>query len=965
MWTDEEQKELESWQKEYGVDRAACDGKTLTLSGLSGESSYPDKLSFWLQLSHLKFEDTMISEDWFLLIERYTNITEVSLNSPKFLRNPELPAHVTTVELSRLRDNNQANIIKKNCKTIKALRLKEINISSNLQKFIQSMTELEQLDLESITPMGTLGTKSKLKHLRLCQIESEPTFNKWVEGLRGLEYIDITGTLFRNISSELISSAKTLKISASEITTLPEYSGSALKCLSLSQVDINCIPESYMQENLTTLYVSNSGIEVLPKKLSKLPFLEELSISKTKISSLPVTMKSTKRLRKIDFSSSKIRHLPRWLKDATALEYLDISSCNLIDIEPDISLPLIQHLDVKNERGSWDNQQSSGFFVKHLKIEGYDPRYLTQGNAKFLLPYFYDAHKKCSHEARVIVSGDTQEVRSIIIRSLLENDIWDESIKLYGFSTMDLTAPELSNHGRYSESVNSNIYLPNDILIHVNELSSDPEYEIAHELFYTDNCVYVIGINFDNTLNVYAKLKKHINTIGQYTSNASIVFCIMSTNKIVSNEIICSNLAIIATKVQKISICNISLSNEEERIDKIANTVFSSIATLKSFEWQIPQSWWSIKYHIEKLFLEYSHISQETFREVCISHLNLSKDYSPEGLSYIFESILDWLRDMETISTFTANERMLPSTIYNKRWLAGCVYGILHYSKEMSGNTTLNNIWNMADECGDEVLLNSHFRQHSQELLEALQNIGLCIKGNTTNTPGDTLLRFPFLLNIFSVHQSCLFFQKSKFSAFHTTDLNELLTHASMSVDEDALHYTISMDILTQSFYSSFLCNIHNIFENKKLNQKNKILYKNSFILVGREGAIIIFSDSFDADKSSCCLFVTGIPGNPADIHVHASGTSHSKQTRKKQNLLWMSSIAFEAFTATLNQQQMKGLPEQCTIFFEERQGDETSLIPLDDIMLYKETGRRDYFCAPLKKTINVNKKFASIYPNI
>ena len=968
--------QLAKWQKNH-AQYAQYDSmdQSITLRGIRSGAVELSRLPDFSLVRKLRLIESTLSLDWFKLIQEYVHIESVVFEDAFSPPDCKLPDHVHDVSFRLVPTGSVATLLKSNMANLTHVTLKEVEFNKNLETIIKKLDQLHHLDLESTKPPGPLGEKPHLTHLRLSQLELESNFVNWVEQLHGLTHIEFVGTGFTEITSSFIKNAKTLIIRMSEITQLPEYKGKSLECLALTNVDLTEIPVSFMQATLKSLELSRTNVYSLPTAIETLGELEELALQQCKITQLPKQMACTAKLKKLDLSSLPITSLPEWLKEATNLEYLDICDCHLIDIPERIALPLLRNskMEVKNARGQWEvAPNAQGFYIKGLRIQGFDPRYLTSGYAKQLLPYFYKSQKRPGHEATLFVVGADEYRRRKAIRALLDEDIFDEErVEGHGVATLETGTPELAFGGVYFFD-DQEKRLPNDLRLHIHDVISGIAYDVAHPTFFLDSCLYLVLIDSESGRSIYDQAKYFLYSIEQKAPHASIVFCVTSDNE---NQVPFSEEHLLkslngslscATCAKVMPIHDDNDSEEYDEFQKIfSGTVFSMIERLPIMKWQIPVAWMSIRKDIESRFRGgEDHIGFDVFRKLCEYYLLEELNSVFHGINAIdpnfLTGILQWLKESGVIFFPLEGTSQFPNTIFNSQWVKQCVYGILHYARQTPGLASLTEIWEMADEKIDEELLDTEFVNHPEPLLNFLQNAGL---GIASSSGIDARLLFPLFRSILAPTM----YSSKTLSPY---EIRHWLTNATAPTGVTNRHYVIDLSVLTEEFYSSFLHTLHKRYQ-RILEAWGLSSSKEACWCIGREGGLFAFPPKDDdREIRSGSLLVMGVPGSPARMHIYASGAtgptfpSHWQHGRS-HHILAYATMALNAFRETLSRHQIleEGMVRH-VIYFEETLGDESTLIPLEDIKAYKEAGRSGYYCAPLKKLFDVKRIFETTYPN-
>lgn len=997
---DDFSKKLIGWKKKWAV-QADYDpeGLSLRLGGMRGGTKDLGRVPGFDSVRQLHLVEASLTEDWFQLLNSHKHITSLSLESVLLPPGCQLPAHVREIAFRRVPSESIAELLESNLANLTHLGLKELDFTNALYIVVQQLNALTQLDLESTWPPGALGDKLLLTHLRLSQLTLNPEFVDWVKALRGLTHIEFAGTRFYELEPDFFKDARTLIIGRSEFKVLPEYTGNTLERLSLTYLPLAKIPASFMQPTLKSLELRGTEITELPVGIEKLDKIEELSVAQCRVKRLPGHMACVKRLRKLDLASLPIENLPAWLGEASSLEYLSLCGCRLSDIPEEIALPLVNRMTVKDEWGRWeapskDNPGSKTLYVKDLMIRSFDPRFLVSNIADQLLLYYYRAQKKVAHETTLFVLGASEHLRKQAIRALLEEGVLDEGHRGHGMIALDVGSPELAFGGEYYHSIEKTIKrLPGDLRLHIQEVVDGAAYNVAHPAFFLDSCIYLVLLDEENSTSISTQATSFAYMIEQSAPNAALVFCVVEGGRgpeAKGQSPGEGTGAITFPGEQLLASLGVSLPSDscvvrmespgmdDEEFEKsqrvLSGTVFSMIERLPIMEWHFPIAWSNIRREMEAQFKAFSHISRERFMEICKRYLmgelkQLSTGTDAIGRDFLL-ALLRWLN--ESGVTFISDEgtRHDQANVFHAGWVRQCVYGVLQYARREYGLTSIARIEEAADNKSDkdaEELLETRFLQHAQPLLGMLQESGLCVdlESNSNDFFAGRQLLFPLFRSLLATNPYSP-------SLLGPDQIRDWLASATAPTKITTRHYVIDFSVLTQGFYSAFLATVYRNYQST-LEAWGIASLPEACWAVGWEGGLFAFPPKdiggTRPELRSGSLLVLGSPGSPARMHIYASGAAcpvfppHWQRARS-HNVLAYATVALDAFWGTLRKHPSLKGTERHTVYFEETLGDDSALIPLEDIKAYRDAGRADYYCAPLRKTFDVGRTFLTTYPN-
>ncbi len=663
---------------------------TLILSGNSIEV-LPDSIYHLVNLRDLRLNNNAISEisrDISQIIQlRYLDMSSNHIHSiPETIG---LLVNLETFDLSN-------NIVEKLPDSFTKLqKLKKLWLNNNglieLPKDIGFLWRLENFQIHGNELLGLPDSFRELTHLQCLDISKNQ-----------LSCMPDYITHF----SELIY----LYANDNHMVTIPEQIGRLvnLKRLRLFNNRLNGIPESIGElELLEEIDLSNNNLINLPATLGMLTNLRRMSVYNNNLSTIPETIGNLTKLMVINLRKNLLQTLPESLQRLFSLFWIDISENQFITVPEFIGqLPHIKYIGISclninfipvsfintdlpfiDDSLEIMEGQKEGIYIKGLNIAEQDISVFIDNN-RLLIKSYYDEYKVYINEAKVIFLGDGNVGKTYSIRRLLNDGSIENS----------------ENEDYYQTSMTPGIRIEElpviddvdgQILLHLWDFGGQEIMHSMHKCFLTSDTCYVIVVSTRNDRDQMGQARYWLRTVHTIAEKSPVLLFVnrwarmsdrLDIEKLLKEfpDNLCSREQILFIDAKK-------ASNEE--FMELKNSLLNVVKQMPTFHRQVPQSWISIRNHLQSLSRN-SHkftINEEEYRDICQKyHLFHNIDRDEEEKLQL--ELLDWFNNTGVCFSYHFNKYKEPLYQYkvlNPEWLTNAIYLLIMNGNEYAQNGIL------------------------------------------------------------------------------------------------------------------------------------------------------------------------------------------------------------------------------------------------------------------------------------
>jgi len=618
----------------------------------------PKSLSLFKNLTFLSLKGNVLQKIEFIEIMNYLQELDISNNSIRDLDFVVFTPSLRTLTFESNQVNSLAPVaILKNLKTIFLNNnlCSDLNPLSNLKeltKIFASNNELKNLEglsgLINVEFLAVIGNKiddisaiTSLKNLNYASLGFNKIFDLTpIQNMPKLTQLSLLYNVISDLSTmknlpvlanfevsqnqitDISTLANFLALSSLDISSNPIESLEILQeCKNLVSLKINStnhiLKNTLLFGKLTkleNLHLNNNDIEDV-SFLSELYNLKSLELVGNKIKSVESLSKLTN-LTALNLGTNKIKHFPKWLLDSG--------------------------MQIINE-----GQLVNGYNLKLNEIEDVPGIFLKQNNDS-IKDYLKSLEQgsKAINEIKVILLGEGAVGKTSIVNYLEGKKFNKNQSQTHGIN--------IAQYGG-TDGIRMKIwdFGGQDIMHH------------THQLFLTENSVYVIVLNAREKSDVEKWLK-----LAKIFGGDSPV--IIVTNKIDENPSEHENIKFLDTKYVNLKGRYARISCETgEGLAEFKELLNSTIQELLHVRTLWGNSWLYVKERLDSMrnnrsFKDY--INYDLFREIC--------DESGVNPNHQ-DTLINWLHELGTV-TYFPDAALSETNVINPSWLTEAFYKIIN-----------------------------------------------------------------------------------------------------------------------------------------------------------------------------------------------------------------------------------------------------------------------------------------------
>jgi internalin A len=637
--------------------------------------------------------------------------------------------------------------------------LRNLDLSSNQINdisFLKGLTGLKDLDLSSnqIKDISFLKGLTGLKDLDLSSNQIKDI--SFLKGLTGLKDLDLSSNQISDISFlEGLTGLQSLDLSSNQISDISFLEGlTGLQSLDLRSNQVNDISFLKGLTGLKDLDLRTNQINDI-SFLKGLTGLKDLDLRTNQINDISF-LKGLTGLKDLDLSSNQINDIS-FLKGLTGLRNLALNSNQISDISP-ISNLIQSGIPVNIDQfGEGINLFDNPITKPPIEI-------VKQGN-EAILTYFesLEGTKKEGkgivqlNEVKVLLLGEGMAGKTSLLKRLKGLKFNKHESKTHGINIENLRLAKLPVFKHYPQL--------KDVVLNVWDFGGQEIMHASHQIFLTNRSIYIYVLD-SRTGNKKDYWLHHIERFG----GSSPAF--VAINKIDKNpnyELERSTLnrkyPFIQNRFHRIS------CESGEGLEELKRQLSELIPQTELFQTAIPESWLRIKHALEEATDQKRYIGEKEFIAIC-SNNGVEKPRERNTL-------LKFLHDLGVVFHFE-KLRLKGFYVLDPLWVTVGIYRIINTYDITNGILTesrLNYILNQEEQKKEEYTANEQDWEynHSEQinLLEIMEEFELLYPiGKKEYLVPDLLPKEP---EVFS------------------------------EAPEDALHFVLLYDFLTQSLYNRLI----------------------------------------------------------------------------------------------------------------------------------------------------------------
>lgn len=622
---------------------------------------------------------------------------------------------------------------------LKSLETLNVNLNSNgnlLRRMsiilFKKTYQFINLGLKDISPLKSL---IKLKKLSLCgaNISDLSPLNNLFE----LQELDLSLSTISSISSlSSLNKLEKLFLSGTQIFNLdPLKSLNNLISLDIPNTKVIDISPLVNLLNLKEFILFETEVKDI-SVLSKLVNVEHLGCAATKITELS-PIKELNKLVRLDVSYNNLTNIDA-ISSLIQLERLELVGINLTNLLPISKLKHLKSLWIENNSLSdlsplkeiilkgiplfYNNfkNKSYGIFVDNCPIDKVLIAAIEEGQ-NAVIDYFKSERVQL-FESRVLILGEPRAGKTTLRRKLksvstaMPNS--DESTIAFEIEVEPVSFTFKRNEKQ--ETCTLQIW----------DFGGQEYYRILHQLFITDQSVYVIVVDTDRNKNE-EEIDFWFDTIQRLGGNKNgnfspvILFQNAKTNRSGSDFIDLKRRYNLFWKQSKEFVVNLNAIDENnlslfnptelDKFQEFRQYLEQSFCKLDNFGLEMPKKWIKIKNELTKL--KKNWITIEDFFAICEEN-EIENNEEQERVLSIFRS-LGYVLHYEY-------EKLIGMVILNKEWLIHALYRAL--DNEIIKK---NRGWFKAEDA-IKIWSELQYKNRTSELIEVMEKFNLCFYNNVS-----------------------------------------------------------------------------------------------------------------------------------------------------------------------------------------------------------------------------------------
>lgn len=362
------------------------------------------------------------------------------------------------------------------------------------------------------------STKSTILDLSGRQLDVVPA-ELWT--LKHLVSLDLSGNILEKIPEEMsnLRNLETLKLRGNRLTELPRVvcQLTQLKTLDLFKNKLCNLPAEIesltslenldLRYNILTSLPRQIGkltsllriqlrvnmLEEIPAEIGEMSSLVYLDLRVNRISKLPPTIGKLSNLEILDLRGNDLRELPREIGNLYKLQSLDLNYNQLEALVPELGqLSNLRSFDIEDNQISALPQELANLHPSvRINASGNPlPKAILQlaERSGALLTYLRsvshsnECRSYSEREAKLLVVGDPNVGKTSLVASILKERFVPNRPTTHGISVRHIDFERSDGNA-------------DRITLHTWDFGGQDAYRITHQLFYSDQCLYLLVWN--------------------------------------------------------------------------------------------------------------------------------------------------------------------------------------------------------------------------------------------------------------------------------------------------------------------------------------------------------------------------------------------------------------------------------------------------------------------------------------
>lgn len=755
-----------------------------------------------------------------------------------------------------------------------------------------------------------------------------------------VKHLDVSNSRISKLPEALLEGLVSLNIQESQIGELPipKVKLKNLKCLIISNTSVVHIPKEFFSPELDRLLIGERQVDIFPDEIAQLAKLKVLSIAGTKINHLPDQVSFTQTLECLDLSFTGISKLPSWLGATKKLKFLGLSELYLEDFNMSIYSTVFnkeKDITFKNSYPQWSGfpfgpVAKEGIYIPRVNIRDKHVRYLLTNDKDFLDIYSREEEIP-NHELQVVFCGETSGENYKLIRDIL--NIGDDSSIF-----RDALGLRRTEHINLEDS-DGRLLLHQDAKISFWELDDKAVFQTAHHLFLSDNSLYIVMLDARKSDAIHYTALKWAKYIELYAPWSEIMY-ILTHAKDKSDLHFFRQFKTINNLTMSIHSMGFydekddeEFKEYEEKIDDARRQLAHLIKVAPEYVRPVPISWRKTRHHLHSLLEVSDIITYSQFKDIFNLYEHIEGKYEK-----IKRHLLEWFDNTGLFFRTKHLEDETPKYFFSPIRVAIGVYNIFEYSYKNHGIVSKNSLWKLMED-KSSLTTRAFNMQDAETIMDILVKANLCMFHKDK-------YHFPLDQRIPEKREDLILWMDSE------------LLHLSYS------HYVVRFDYLSSALFTSIILKVFNDYASKYLSKISDNDQDESFML-SREGAFYAFP--ITNDDGGGTLFIGGIPNINGEIHIYSSNYQRQKQNgvdvRFEQHIKKYATLALNAIKDTFKDLPGYNIRSKYMEYIYLPSGDQTVIIPLDDIRGYSRASRAEMYIPILTKTEYVKELMREYIP--
>ncbi|MEM9090126.1 MAG: COR domain-containing protein, partial [Cyanobacteria bacterium P01_F01_bin.53] len=396
-------------------------------------------------------------------------------------------------------------------------------------------------------------------------------------------------------------------------------------------------PDTIAQlSNLTTLYLWNNQIKVIPNAIAQLSNLTKLQLGNNQITCILDAIAQLPNLTELDLSYNQITVIPKVIAQLQSLTQLDLMNNQITDIPPCVeTLSKLTKLDLRGNRLSISPE-----------ILGTSSRPSPPETIFNYCRELRSGEKRQLNEAKLLLIGQGSVGKTSLIKRLIHGTYDPNESQTDGLNVTD-----------WSIEVNTK-----PVRLHVWDFGGQEIYHATHQFFLTKRSLYILTCNC-RTSEDENRIEYWLKLIQSFGGNSPVIIVGNKSDE----QPLDINRKALKDKYPNIkAILETSCANGKG-IEELRTAITKEVALLDDVYNLLPLTWFQVKEQLEKMNEDF--ITYNRYTGLCYEQ-QVTQEQSQEQL-------IDLLHNLGLVLNFREHPILKDTNVLNPDWVTTGIYAIL------------------------------------------------------------------------------------------------------------------------------------------------------------------------------------------------------------------------------------------------------------------------------------------------